>query len=613
MPTITVTFEPNGRRIVAHTNQTLLEIAQQVGLDLRSDCGGHGSCGKCRVHIIPDENLPPPTESEVSLISQDQREAGFRLACQTRVTGQDNITVTVPTANRGQRRRIQVEGVHVDVPLNPAIQAIVARIPGVDPDHVIPDTERVISELERHFPVQAPTRWEYPLPVMVKTPEAVRTAGGRVTLILRNQTQLLDIRAGDATNSLYGLTVDIGTSKLAGSLYSLTSGDCVATTGIENPQLQYGEDLMTRLSYASVSMETRKKLQEIVIAGIEAIIDDLTASGIPRDRIYEVIVVGNTVMTSLFLGLDTRHLSYGPFTPPIRGPLDIQAGQLGLQLPPHTAIHVLPNIAGFVGGDAVADILTTNLHRQPEPTLLIDIGTNSEVVLGSQHRISATSCAAGPAFEGAQIEHGMKAVSGAIERVEFDEAKVSFQIETVDRVDPIGVCGSGVVDAIAQLAEAGFLSKKGRFTAKANPHLITEGKKRAIPLHEGSAGKTKTSITLSEHDVSQLLLAKAAIQTGYTLLLQHQNIRAENLAQIYIAGAFGNYLNLANAQRIGLIPPISLSKVAFIGNAALSGAQLVLLSTQYREEAGHLAKNIEFVDLARHAHFSATYTASLFL
>ncbi|MDO8055637.1 MAG: ASKHA domain-containing protein, partial [Candidatus Hermodarchaeota archaeon] len=516
-------------------------------------------------------------------------------------------------AARGLRRRIQVEGFRGEVPLNPAIQAIVARIPGVNPDHVIPDTERVISELERHFPAVEPTHWEYPLPVMAKTPEVLRKAGGRVTLILRNQVQLLDIYAGDATDSLYGLTVDIGTSKLAGSLYSLNSGMCLATTGIENPQLQYGEDLMTRMSYASVSMETRKELQSKVIEGIDAIIETLTRGGIPRDRLFEVVVVGNTVMTSLFLGLDTRYLSYGPFIPPIRGPLEIQAGQLGLQLPSQTAIHVLPNIAGFVGADAVADILTTDLHRQSEPNLLIDIGTNSEVVLGSQHKISATSCAAGPAFEGAQIEHGMKAVSGAIERVVFDEASVSFQIETVDHAKPIGICGSGVVDVIAQLAAAGFLSKKGRFTSKAKDHLITEGKKRAILLHEETIGKTHTTITLSEHDVSQLLLAKAAIQTGFTLLLQHQKLQVQDIAQEYIAGAFGNYLNLANAQRIGLIPPVPLSKIIFIGNAALSGAQLALLSTQYREEARHLAKTVEFVDLARHPDFSATYTASLFL
>ena len=318
-------------------------------------------------------------------------------------------------------------------------------------------------------------------------------------------------------------------------------------------------------------------------------------------------------MTSLFLGLDIRHLSYGPFTPPYRGPLDTQAGQLGLQLPSQTAIHVLPNIAGFVGADAVADILTTGLHRQSEPNLLIDIGTNSEVVLGSQHRISATSCAAGPAFEGAQIEHGMKAVSGAIERVVFDEASMSFQIETVDHAKPIGLCGSGVVDVIAQLVTAGFLSKKGRFTSKALPHLITDGKKRSILLHQGTDGNTPIPITLSEHDVSQLLLAKAAIQTGYTLLLQHQKLGVQDIAQVYVAGAFGNYLNLANAQRIGLIPPGSLNKVTFIGNAALSGAKLALLSTQYREEAGHLAKTVEFVDLARHSNFSSTYTASLFL
>ncbi|MFX0169632.1 MAG: ASKHA domain-containing protein [Candidatus Hodarchaeota archaeon] len=613
MPNVTVTFEPDGRRVSTQPNQSVLAIAWKIGLELRSECGGQGTCGKCCVHITPLTAVQPLTDSERALLSEDYRLAGFRLACQAHVSGTVNLVVTVPPATRGLRRRIQVEGLRQSISLHPSVQALLARIPPVDPNNVIPDSERVISEIARHFPTLTPTRWEYPLTVIAKTPEAVRKAGGQVTVILRNSVQLLDIQAGDASESLYGLAFDIGTSKLAGSLYSLTSGRRIAIAGVENPQLQFGEDLMTRLSYAAISIETRKELQAKVIEGLNAIIEEVIAKGVPQDRIYEVVVVGNTVMTSFFLGLDTRYLAYGPFTPPFQGPIDTQAESLGLRLPAQTAVHVLPNIAGFVGADAIADILATDLHHRAEPTLIIDIGTNSEVVLGTQNRISATSCAAGPAFEGAQIEHGMKAVSGAIERVTFDSQTMNFQIETIDDTEPIGICGSGVVDTIAQLVDAGFLSEKGRFTSKARPYLLTTGNTRALLLYSKKSRKVPTRITVSEHDISQLLLAKAAIQTGYTLLLRYQDIQAEEITQVFIAGAFGNYLNPASAQRIGLIPKVPLDRVAFIGNAALAGAEMALLSMPYREEAAQLAKNVEFLDLARHSDFSATYAASLFL
>ena len=608
-----VTFEPEGRQISAKSGETLFEIAHRGGLQLRSDCGGKGTCGKCRVHVKPIGTVNKPTAAERSLLTTNILKAGFRLACQTKVIGKHDIIVMIPAATRTVRRRIQIAGKMKTVKLNPALKAILIDVPPVDPDSSIPDTERVRMGLSHFFGHKMKTQWEYPLPVIAKTPSAVRKASGQVTLVIRSNAQLLDIHAGDAREIMYGVALDIGTSKLVGSLFSLATGEHLASAGVENPQLRFGEDIMTRLSYAAVSPKNLIELQSAVIEGINTIIESLTSKGIQSERIYELVVVGNTVMTSLFLGLDTTHLAYGPFTPPFRGPIETPANQLHLQLPSQTAVYVLPNIAGYVGADAIADILATSLHQQRKPCLLIDIGTNSEVILGNRERISATSCAAGPAFEGAQIEYGMKAVSGAIERLTLDKTSMEFQITTIDDATPIGICGSGVVDAIAQLTEANLLSSKGRFTEQANLHLISGEKTRSIAIYTPPTGTSQSPILLSEHDISQLLLAKAAIQTGYTLLLQHQKLKPVKLGHVFIAGAFGNYLNPASAQRIGLIPKIPLDKVSFVGNAALSGAQLALLSTTQRNHATRLAKSVEFVDLARHSDFAKTYATSLFI
>ncbi|MFX1509487.1 MAG: ASKHA domain-containing protein [Promethearchaeota archaeon] len=613
MAKVKIRFEPEGRQTSAQTGETILKIAQRVGLELRSDCGGQGSCGKCRVLIEPLSTLNAPTPEEMALLSPRYLQAGFRLACQVHVPSKGNFVVTIPTATRGLRRRVQLDGILQPFQLTPAVESVLVRVARIDPNECIPDTERVLTSLAINPRLSATIRWEYPLPIITKTPSAVRKADGEVTVVIRNSVQILDILAGDARENVYGVALDIGTSKIVGSLYSLTSGDLLRTEGIENPQLRFGEDIMSRLSYAGVSQQTRKELQNAVIEGVNSILNSLVASGFSLDRIYELVVVGNTVMTSLFLGLDTTHLAYGPFVPPFRGPIEVAADQLNLIIPPQSIIHVLPNIAGYVGADAIADIIATGLHTNQAPCLLIDIGTNSEVILGNKDRISATSCAAGPAFEGAQIEHGMKAVSGAIERVTYNSDSGQFNLTTIDNKTPNGICGSGVVDVIAELAHAGFISSKGRFTSQAQSLIVTKGKLKAITLFKGTSKKKRFAITISEQDISNLLLAKAAIQTGYSLVLQHQQLSPADLNHVFIAGAFGNYLNMTNAQRIGLIPPVPLDRVSFIGNAALSGAQMALLSMSHREQAISLARSVKFVDLARHPDFSQTYAASLFL
>jgi len=456
-----------------------------------------------------------------------------------------------------------------------------------------------------------------PLPVLRTLPSCLRAKKGQVTVTLWQGQVVMDVTPGweaAKRGEVYGVALDLGTSKLAASLHSLATGELLASGGMENPQISHGEDLLSRLSYA-FSPDGRGELQRLAVKGVNHLISQLAEeAGVPLGRIYELVVVGNTAMISLFLGVDTSSLARAPFSAPVRGPIDIPAESLGLEIAPQANVHVMPCVAGFVGADAVADILALGLHqasRRRKPVLLVDIGTNSEVILATPDGLAACSCAAGPAFEGAQIKHGMKAVTGAIERVKIDPVTLKIEVATIGNTSPVGLCGSAVVDTVAQLAQAGLITPQGRFTVKAKPHLLGHGRQRHFILVPGDPHHPQ--ITITEQDISQLLLAKAAIQTGIHLLLSQEGVKPSQLKRIYVAGAFGRYLNPASAIRIGLLPPIPPSRVTLVGNTALAGARLALLSTPLRTQAARLAHHIRFLDLARHPHFNNTFTSSLFL
>ncbi len=606
-------FEPDGRRVEARAKESLLKIAQQVGITIRSECGGKGTCGKCRLQVSPKQSVTPPTSVEKEHLTVKEMKMGYRLACQALVTGDLDVQLMVPRESRITKRRLQIEGITNPVTLRPVVHAVQVSVPPVDPTHPVADDERLIEGLRKRIGGKRGS-WVIPMWVTRRIPEIIRESLGQVTVTLWDKRTVIDVNAGDTREDLFGVALDIGTSKLVASLHSLVTGNLLAVAGLENPQIRHGEDIMSRLSFAAKDPTNRAVLQNLILDSINLLLARLAQEAtISLDHIYELVVVGNTVMTSLFLGLDTKYLGYGPFTAPARGYLNVSSDILNLSLPPQANVHVLPCIAGYVGADAVADILATGLHRRKRMSLLIDIGTNSEVVLGNREELTACSCAAGPAFEGAQIEHGMKAVSGAIERVSIHPDSMEVEVETVDNKPPIGICGSGVVDAVAQLAEVGLLTPHGRFTDYPTSRLLQDERGKRFILFERRDGERESTITLSEHDVSQLLLAKAAIQTGYRLVLDHHHLSPADLDRVFIAGAFGNYLNPASARVIGLIPRVPSNRVTFVGNAALAGARLALLSRTHRSQAIRLAKTTHFLDLARHPDFNQTYTSSLFL
>jgi uncharacterized 2Fe-2S/4Fe-4S cluster protein (DUF4445 family) len=614
MPPITVVFEPDGRHAQGKRSESIFAVARRVGINIRSDCGAQGSCGKCRIIVKPASSVTPPTIEEKTLLKTEELQQGMRLACQTRIKSSQDIQVILPSESRQSRRRLQIEGSFQLFSFNPPIRSILLNIPSVDPNHPIPDDERLVIELGKTDTKHAKKSWIIPIGVRRPLPNILRKAAGHVTVILREPRSILDVIAGDAQENVFGVALDIGTSKLVACLHSLVTGDRIATAGIENPQIRFGEDIMSRLSYAAVDSNNRRELQKLVCDGFNELLQLLIdQSGISPKNIYELVVAGNTVMTSLFLGIDTTFLAFGPFILPFRGPLNVSSSHLGLSLPSQANVHILPNVAGYIGADAIADILATRLHKHRKISLLIDIGTNSEVILGNRDELIACSCAAGPAFEGAQIEHGMKAVTGAIERLTIDPNSLEVKVTTIDSATPIGLCGSGVVDAVAQLYAAGLITHQGRFTKKASPSLQRSRRGSKFLLVKKDASSNQPAITISEHDISQLLLAKGAIQTGYKLLLDQQKLTSGDLNHVYVAGAFGHYLNPVSAQRIGLIPSIPVNRVTFVGNTALAGASMTLLSQTVRTQARRLAQIIRHLDLARHPVFNKVYTASLFL
>jgi uncharacterized 2Fe-2S/4Fe-4S cluster protein (DUF4445 family) len=407
-----------------------------------------------------------------------------------------------------------------------------------------------------------------------------------------------------------GLAIDLGTTKIAGYLVDLDNGRTLAARAVMNPQLSYGEDVISRINRVVKSADDGVRLQKLAVEAINGLGADLCAGiGASTEEIMEAVVVGNTAMHHLFLGLPVKQLALAPFVPAVSRAQDVKASGLGLNLAPGAYVHLLPNIAGFVGADHVAMLLATEPYLTEFPTLAIDIGTNTEVSLIDE-KITAVSCASGPAFEGGHIKDGMKAASGAVERLRLVGEKVQYQ--TVDRVPPIGICGSGLLDAAAQLYLAGVLDSGGRMTDN-HPRVRTyKGQREFVLVSEAEQGGPP-AITITQHDVRELQLAKAAIRTGIQVLLEANGKPEEEIKQVIMAGAFGTYLDVDSAVVTGMLPALPRGRFRPVGNAAGTGARLALISLKQRAEAQAIASRVGYIELAGAPGFEATFIQASYL
>ena len=603
---LTVDFEPLGRRARVVPGTTLLEAARQAGAGLNAICGGAGTCATCRVRIV-DGRVTPPTEPEAKALAE-----GLRLACQTRVLS--DVRVDVPPASMTAPQRAQVEGRERAVEFAPPVHAfdVVADLASLS--DLRSDTTRVRDALSEQHGVIADG---FDAVALRQLPTLLRAEDWHIRVVLRDGEV---IAVAPPRTPPLGLAVDIGTTKLAAYLVDLDTGETLGAGGKMNPQIAYGEDVMARIAYAMGGENEARKLHEVIVGGLFDLAEELCEEvGRETIGIVEAVFVGNTCMHHLVLGLPVAQLGLAPYLAAVTAPCDLKARDLGLRFAAGANVHLLPNIAGFVGADHVAMVLSTGLHDSDEISVGLDIGTNTEISLAVKGRLLSCSCASGPAFEGAHIHDGMRAAPGAIEWIRVIDGaggqadRVEYQ--TIDGAPPVGICGSGVLDGVAELRRIGVVRPNGAMRAKEGSHPRIRKTANGIEFLLVPAGERNAprDVVITRRDVNEIQLAKAAIRAGIEVLLSEAGLEAEQIERMVVAGAFGTYLDVDSALAVGMFPPIPRERFTQVGNAAGIGAKLALVSNRCRRTAEEIAQRVEYVELTTHPRFVDIYAESLML
>lgn len=589
-----IDFQPIGRRGDFSESQSLLDCARELNVDLVSICGGVGNCNRCKVQIIAGQ-ATRPTADEESALSQTELDQGYRLACQ--VYPLSDLRLHVPPESLTAPQRTQVEGLDVDVAPEPAVRGLTAILSAPTLASPISDESNLWASLD--LPVGT-----IDFSVQQSLSQKLRDLNWTACVALRG-TEIIALDAPDT--KWLGLAVDIGTTKIAGYLLDLESGKTLAAKGMMNPQISYGEDVVARIAAASRSAESATKLQSLLTGALSQLAAELCAEvNADPSQIVEAVVVGNTAIHHLFLRLSVSQLGLSPYVPAMQSAIAVKAREIGLKVAPGADVHLLPNIAGYVGADHVAMLLAVRIAQAEKTTLAIDIGTNTEICLNHQGRMTSVSCASGPAFEGAHIKFGMRAAPGAIEHVRLLNGKL--EIQTIGGEAPVGICGSGLLDVVAQLRLNNVLDKSGRMGA--HPLIQNQNGMAEFILAERDG---QEPIILSQKDVRELQLAKAAIRLGIQALVQAEGIAESDIEQVIIAGAFGTFIDVESAITIGMLPPLPLERFKQVGNAAGTGARLALISQSQRAEAEKIAQQDGYIELASMPNFNRKFAEATYL
>jgi uncharacterized 2Fe-2S/4Fe-4S cluster protein (DUF4445 family) len=621
----TVVFQPSGARGKVKNGVTVLEAARALGAGLESICGGKGACGKCRIKIeegyFPKYRLKSSLASikpikavPEKLISKTRQKQGYRLACQSRIHG--DVVVFVPEESRKGRQVVRKEANNKKIKLNPAVKKYYVELKPATLHDPLGDFERLNNALSAEYNLK---NLLIDYSVLLKLQEIVRKGNWKITVSVWKHQEIIDIAAGKETHG-YGLAVDIGTTTVAGYLCDLNTGEVLATEAMMNPQVAFGEDLMSRISYAVKEKNGLKKLQQVVIRGLNEIASTAAGrAGIKRSEIVDMAVVGNTCIHHLFLGINPEQLGRSPFVPAIHHSVDVKARDLGLKIASGAYVHVLPNEAGFVGADNVGVLIAEEPYNQDEMLLIIDIGTNGELVLGNRKKLLSTSCATGPAFEGAEIRHGMRASAGAIDKVKIDPdtKEVQFKVIGSDKwntedkkIGALGICGSGIFDVAAQMFLAGIIDQSGRFNKNLDtPRYRYKNDETEFVIAWAKETAISHDIVICQKDIRAVQLAKGAMYCGARIMMNKLGIN--KLDRIILAGAFGSYIDKMSAAVIGLFPDCDPECVYAVGNAAGDGARIALLNLDKRDEADLRARQVEYVELTVAPDFNSQFTKAL--
>ena len=576
---------------------TLFSAAHWIGLPIDSTCGGRGTCGKCKVRVIEGR-----TEAETAdhrLLRPAEIDEGWRLSCQARIY--DDIVCEVPQLLRVPKAATM--GLGRLVILDPNVRKVFLELAEPTLEDQRSDVQRLKEALteEGHDMVAG-------VAVLRTLPHVLREAGFAITAVLAGE-HLVAVEAGDTTGDCFGVAFDVGTTTLVGTLMNLRTGMAASVLSTLNGQAPFGADVISRISHGMNGPDSIRELQAAVVSTMNGIMSALYAeTGVSPDRTYEAVVVGNATMLHLLFGIDPSPLAVMPFTPAFMEPLSVLASDVGLDIHPRGYIQTLPALGAYVGADIVAGVLATGIVREEKMRVFVDVGTNGEIVLGNGQRALATAAPAGPAFEGSQIRCGMRATDGAIEGVQLGDV-VELQVIGGD-VRPEGICGSGLVDAVAQLLLAGLLDHSGRMkTAVDVPgHPLRD---RLIDVDGVRAFLLADGVYLTQKDIRELQFAKGSIATGIKVLMDILGIETKDLDEVLLGGSFGSYLNPESAKIIGLVPPVEVDRIIAVGNSAGEGAKIALLSYRERQVAFELPARIEYVELSGRTDFNDAFVSVL--
>jgi len=602
-----VRFEPMGILATVGEEVSLAEAAENANVGIRADCGGEGLCGKCRVIAEPSESLSALSEPELDIITPEEIKKSFRLACQARVRG--DLTVTIPEQMIDSHEARGKTGLRGTYPVDPMVERIMLG-EGEQPE----PSHGVVTDVATWTADRATAAAGHDVFIedlgalrQLSRPEA---SEGAVTLVNHSKKGVTAVLPGKRNRSL-GLAVDMGTTTVAAYLCNLETGQIMASAASINPQRRYGEDVISRIAMADKHDEGLGKLNQSIVDGINYLLDRcLEQVRASHDDIDEVTLVGNTTMERIFIGFHPHGLGVSPYLPILSSPRDLRAEEVGLKLSPGTNVYLFPVISGFVGGDTIGAIVADAPFVREETCLIVDIGTNGELVLGNREGLWATSCATGPALEGAQISCGMRAVSGAIHQVTLDPSTghpVCSVLGDGTDILPLGICGSGLIDAIAVMRKIGVLQENGRLKEGMEGVLCDErGVGREYVLIPAEKSGTGKNISIMLKDVRQFQLAKSALFVGVELLMKHSGVTT--VARTVLTGAFGTKFNWRNAVDIGMLPREAVQgEVLSLENLAGVGAIMALLDKKQRQEARRLAATTRFIELAMDPEFNIRF------
>lgn len=638
-----VIFQPSGRRGEVEKGLSLIEASRQLGVDIEALCGEKRVCGKCKVRIEEGAfekfgivsrrtNVSVWQEEEGKFITPSQRQEGYRLGCCCKVEG--DLLVFVPEESRAGKQVVSKAARDIPITWDPAVKVYYVEVVEPTFEHPTGDLERILEELHRVHGLKD-LRIDYL--ALQKLPVRLRGKDRwKLTVYVWMDQEIVRVLAGDQRQNHYGMAIDIGTTTVAAYLCNLTSMEVIETVSMMNPQCKYGEDVMSRITYHMMNKDGLKRMSDDMIQGLNSLVRQACEGTHPPKKkgkktylslnpndLVDLTIVGNTAMHHILLKLNPEYVGLAPFPPVIHRSLDIKARDLGIKINESAYVHVLPNEAGFVGADNVGVLIAEEPYKSDEVQLIIDIGTNGELVLGNKEKLISSSCATGPALEGAQLSYGMRAAPGAVERIKIDPDTHEVDYKVIGRdawrsyskpeeMKTKGICGSGILDVLAELYRSGVILKSGKFNPVQKSSRFRKNPETNQPefviawKEESSIGK---DVVITQKDIRQIQLAKGALYCGCKLMMRRMGI--EKVDKVKIAGAFGTHVDREKALMMGLFPDCDLDRVISVGNAAGDGARAALLNRGKRQEANWVARNVEYIELTVEKDFQQQFMQAM--